>query len=1160
MAILLVSGAVALLPLRAASAAPGSASDPVTTLTSPDAQYYGAFGSSVAISGNTAVVGAWNETADGYLYAGHAYVFNAQTGALIATLTSPNAQEYGSFGGSVAISGSTVVVGAPRESAGLYTLAGHAYVFNAQTGALMETLTSPNAQYYGAFGYSVAISGSTVVVGAYCETALGISIAGRAYVFNAQTGALIATLTSNYTQPAGYFGDSVAISGSTTVVGAWGEAVDGYPDAGLAYVFNAQTGARIAMLTSPNAQPGGYFGSSVAIDGNTAVVGATGEAVAGYPYGYPDAGLAYAFNAQTGALIATLTSPNAQTGAYFGVSVAIDGNTAVVGAPDETAGGYLSAGNAYAFNAQTGALMETLTSPNAQEYGWFGWSVAIDGNTAVVSTYGETAGGYSRAGHAYVFNARTGALTLTSPNAQTTGYFGMSVAIDGNTTVVGAYDETFGGYSEMGHAYVFNAQTGALTLTSPNAQAYGYFGSSVAIDGNTVVVGADGETVGGYSDTGHVYVFNAQTGALIATLNSPNAQYGGYFGYSVAISGNTVVVGAYYETFGGYSWAGHAYVFNARTGALTKTLTSPNAQAGGWFGYSVAIDGNTVVVGAPDETVGGYSEAGHAYVFNATSGALMETLTSPNVQEYGWFGESVAISGNTAVVGAIHETAGGYSDAGHVYVFNAQTGALMETLTSPNAQYGGWFGNSLAIDGSTTVVSAYDETVAGYSDAGHAYVFNAQTGALIAMLTSPDAQFRGYFGESVAISGSTVVAGAFGEFVGGYSGAGNAYVFSNVFTVTQPVTATFVSTYGGSPQTVTITGSCNPFPSTFPGDGNTQNILMFPNCSFDLSLPSGYQFVGTPTGTTTCASGTCTAFTISYQATVVAASCKPASVTVGKHTTCTATVTPYPGNPKPSGYVDWSAVSGTWSPASCKLSSKGSCSVHYTPTTAGSIALTASYTYSGSTNIGNFTLTSTPKPTKTTVSCTPSSVAAGSSTTITCTATVKGYGVPTGSVSWTQSSTNGGSVTFTSSPATCTLNGQGSCTATMTGTTAGKVTITAAYGGDTNNAGSSKTAKVTVKKAKTTLALSCTGSGTSWSCTATLSGFAGTVTGEPVTFSQSGTGKVTFTPASGWVLTSSETCTVSLTATKAGSVTIKASYAGDSNNLKSSATATVSVT
>src|SRR6266850_919874 len=190
---------------------------------------------------------------------------------------------------------------------------------------------------------------------------------------------------------------------------------------------------------------------------------------------------------------------------------------------------------------------------------------------------------------------------------------------------------------------------------------------------------------------------NAAYASSAVTLTSPNPQLNGRFGQSVAISGTTVVVGAPAETGGGYLLAGHAYIIDTTTDPLTFTLTSPNAEASGAFGQSVAISDTTVVVGAPGETEGVHTFAGHAYVFDATDGSLLATLTSPNARTSGDFGAAVAISCTTVVVGAHGETAGVYGRAGHAYVFDAASGSLLVTLTSPNAQSDGFFGQSVAI-------------------------------------------------------------------------------------------------------------------------------------------------------------------------------------------------------------------------------------------------------------------------------------------------------------------------------------------------------------------------------------------------------------------------------------------------------------------------------
>lgn len=369
--------------------------------------------------------------------------------------------------------------------------------------------------------------------------------------------------------------------------------------------------------------------------------------------------------------------------------------------------------------------------------------------------------------------------TLTSPNAQSGGDFGYSVALSRDTVVIGAPDESASGYSQAGHAYAFNVTTHALiqTFTSPDAQDEGWFGSSVALSGSTVVVGAYDESASGYSGAGHTYTFNAMTGKLIQTFTSPNPQSGGGFGYSVALSGTTLLVGAPDETASGYSDAGHAYTFNATTGSLIHSFTSPKAQAEGGFGSSLALTDSSLVVGASGESVSGYSYAGHAYSFNTKTDAVIHTFTSPQAQYFGQFGSSVALSGNTVVIGAPTENASGYSFAGHAYSFNVKTGKLIYTFTSPNAQSEGYFGWSIALNSMTIVVGALSETASGFQQAGHAYSFNAKTGKLIEIFTSPKAQELGFFGASVALSSTTLVVGAPGETALGYEHAGHVYIF-----------------------------------------------------------------------------------------------------------------------------------------------------------------------------------------------------------------------------------------------------------------------------------------------------------------------------------------------------------------------------------------------
>jgi hypothetical protein len=359
-------------------------------------------------------------------------------------------------------------------------------------------------------------------------------------------------------------------------------------------------------------------------------------------------------------------------------------------------------------------------------------------------------------------------LKLTTPNPQKEGYFGYSVATNGVYNVVGAFGEN----SNAGKVYVFTA-SGKLvtTLTSPNPQKDGLFGVTVAINGMYIVVGASNETSGGYVNAGNAYVFTL-FGKLVTTLTSPNPQALGAFGLSVATDGWNVVVGAPQETSGGHNAAGNAYVFTV-FGKLVATLTSPNAQTSGFFGVSVAIDGGYIVVSAFLENSGSYVRAGNAYVFTVF-GKLVATLISPNPVKYGEFGYSVATDGWNVVVGAQEETSGVYVWAGNAYVFTV-FGKLLTTITTPNPQNSGFFGMSVATNGMYIIVGTAENSN-GNSFAGRAYVFTA-SGNLVTTLTSPNSQKDGVFGSSVAINGICIVVGAAGEDSGVYSAAGNAYVF-----------------------------------------------------------------------------------------------------------------------------------------------------------------------------------------------------------------------------------------------------------------------------------------------------------------------------------------------------------------------------------------------
>lgn len=441
------------------------------------------------------------------------------------------------------------------------------------------------------------------------------------------------------------------------------------------------------------------------------------------------------------------------------------------------------------------------------------------------------------------------------------------VAVDGDTVVIGSNGEdsnqttitngstasSNNAASGSGAVYVLKKDAGIWTqqayIKASNAEANDVFGSAVAIDGDTIVVGAYFEdsnqttitngltssSDNSASSTGAVYVYKrtADTWAQEAYLKAPNADTGDQLGYSVAISGDTIVASAFGEdsnqttiTNGATASAdntagqsGAAYVYK-RTGvnwAQQAYLKASNAEANDQYGITVAVSGDTVVVGANAEdsnqttiTNGATSSAdntlgqsGAAYVYKRTGTTWLQEayLKAPNAGSSDNFGVSVAIDGDTIAVGALTESSNQTTvtngatasadnsapGAGAVYVFKrtGTTWAQEAYLKAPNAEINDSFGRRVSISGSFILVGAYsedsnqttisndgtasaDNTVSG---AGAAYVFKRTDGiwANQAYLKASNAGMTDSYGYSVWISGGTAVVSAAGEDSSGTS-------------------------------------------------------------------------------------------------------------------------------------------------------------------------------------------------------------------------------------------------------------------------------------------------------------------------------------------------------------------------------------------------------
>ena len=366
-----------------------------------------------------------------------------------------------------------------------------------------------------------------------------------------------------------------------------------------------------------------------------------------------------------------------------------------------------------------------------------GYSVAIDGNIAVVGAPEEDTGG-SKAGAVYIFEKNDGSWAIKqkiqAEDKSAGDEFGNSVDIYGTTIVVGAHRDG----SDRGAAYIFDKLSGSYWSQQDKLQASdGYagdrFGISVAIDKTTftrAVVGAYKEDTGGGS-AGAAYIFTGAGGKwLQQKIQAEDKSTGDGFGYSVAVNGDTVVVGAPYEDNGG-SNAGAAYIFDKNDSNYDSNwsqqvkLQAGDKQADDAFGDSVAVDGDTVIVGAPKEDSGG-SDAGAAYIFKKSGSNWNQQvkLQAGDKQADDAFGDSVAVDGDTIVVGAYKEDSGG-SNAGAAYLFNKSDDIWYQKkkLQPVSRQSGADLGRAVAIEGNSVIVGAPNKNIGSKNRAGTAYIF-----------------------------------------------------------------------------------------------------------------------------------------------------------------------------------------------------------------------------------------------------------------------------------------------------------------------------------------------------------------------------------------------------------------------------------------------------
>ncbi|MEM7392376.1 MAG: hypothetical protein AAF492_08500, partial [Verrucomicrobiota bacterium] len=507
---------------------------------------------------------------------------------------------------------------------------------------------------------------------------------------------------------AGYdrFGHAVSLSGHTLLVGLPGDRpISGGLGAVISYVHSGTNWVMQQRLTADDLMfYGPEFGTAVAVDGDYAIIGAPYDRIESL-----EAGSAYIFHRSSNTWVQQqkLTAPVNQADAFFGFAVSISGDSALVGAYE-----YDGEGAVFRFERSGANWVERqrLSPPVPRSNTEFGRSVDLDGNTAVVGARNDVNGG-DDTGAAYIF-VRSGTnwshqQKIVASDGAEDDHFGRSVAVHGNTLIVGAEDDDDHG-NKSGSAYVFVRSgtnwTEQAKLTADDAEEDSQFGWAVDLHGDRAVIGADEKNNG----SGGLYLFerSGTNWSQRVNLEPPGLARDDALGYSVAISSNHVAGGT--PASDAVALLGGQVYTLMRSGTNwleTETLDLGLSAAGNRFGADLDITADRAIVGAEfDNDVG--NNRGAAYIFrrNGNDWALEQKLYPADPPGRGDFIRSVGLSGDYAVLGAPGFD-GAVFNMGRTFVYhrNGTNWHQQAILDVDNPRDNDRFGTTLAMDEDTVV-------------------------------------------------------------------------------------------------------------------------------------------------------------------------------------------------------------------------------------------------------------------------------------------------------------------------------------------------------------------------------------------------------------------------------------------------------------------------
>jgi hypothetical protein len=716
------------------------------------------------------------------------------------------------FGQSISIDGNRAAIAAPAMFAH-----GVVYIFDFDGLNWNRTarIIADDIEIRDKFGNAVSLQGDRLLIGNYFDNDNG-SFAGAAYIFELENGEWIQKnrFTAGDISSSYGFGISLSLDGDRALIGSRGAKNGNGESVGAAYVFELVAGNWVEThkLIASDGDIGDEFGASVNLENNRAIVGSRNDDDV-----ETDSGAAYIFDFTAGMWVQTikLTSMDSKIRSNFGLRLKLDGDRAVVSATssNELPGVFSVStyvydliGGVWSFSAKLEKKSSTVSSG--------GGSVEISGDTIIVGSLSNI----------YVFKKAAGvwseSTSFTSLDVESTDAFGITMGFSGANIIVGAYLHDGNGYNS-GSAYVFTESMGVFNQTEKfigeTGGQYNGFGNSVNISGNRAVVGVQSEDDYG-RNSGAAYIFELKAGTWVqlARLTASDGVLNHFYGGDVDIDGDRVVISAVNDSQVA-STAGAVYIYDRDSSGNwneTKIVASDGTSVDR-FGTALSLDGDRLIIGSEDDENG--IRSGSAYVFENIAGVWTEVvkLLPSDIVADDYFGRSVSLEGDVAIVGAERQLVNGDA-AGVVYVFEYSSNAWSQThkLSATNSYNNLAFGLDVDLQGSRMLIGSngggfiFDYAMGSWSQtqrlSGAAFVVSldgdiavtahpfvtdgsVRTGISYVHELSSGTWYRtaiirgdgvenGFFGRSIALKGDVVFIGAPYDDVLGYQ-SGSVYVF-----------------------------------------------------------------------------------------------------------------------------------------------------------------------------------------------------------------------------------------------------------------------------------------------------------------------------------------------------------------------------------------------